>query len=113
MLHCYFSLPYGKRHLEDRACLFMQRAHTGTENGADETGRVNRRLQAEALLFGASPSLPAVQSSVKDHLGLPSADERDVVDVRYKSWVLLKVIVRLDRSGNIQCRDGIEMGKKV
>ena len=58
-------------------------------------------------------ALPAVQSGVKDHLGLPSADERDVVDVRCKSWVLLKVIVRLDRSGNIQCRDGIEMGKKV
>lgn len=79
----------------------MQRVHTGTENGVDEMGRVNRRLQAEALLFGASPSLPAVQSSVKDHLGLPSADERDVVNVRCKSWVLLKVTVMLDRSGNI------------
>lgn len=113
MLYRCFSLLYGKRLLEDRDCLLMHRVHTGTENGAGEMGRVNRRPQAEALLFGASPSLPAVQSSVKDHLGLPSADERDVVDVRYKSWVLLKVIVRLDRSGNIQCRDGIEMGKKV
>ena len=87
--------------MEDRACLLVQRVHTGTENGADEMGRVNRRLQAEALLFGVSPSLPAVQSSVKDHLGFPSADEHDVVNVRCKSWVLLKVTVRLDRSGNI------------
>ena len=73
-----------------------------TGDGTDETGRINRRLQMVAQHFGASPSVPAVWSSVKDHLGLHWVQECDVMDMGCKSWVLLKVIVTLDRLFSIE-----------